>query len=149
MDRNLRDVSRARVHRTGALLAEAMVGLAVMLVVVTTFSTLCFRIHNVWREVGYQRVAMMELSNQLEYLTQLDTNELASKLEALTPSEACRRTLNQPVISGHLEESKLGTRIVLELNWQRAVPSHPMRLVGWSCCQETKQDGTKKVEGTP
>lgn len=130
----MNNVRNRRIHpndREGFSLIELIVAASVMVAVMTLVTTLCIRIHRVWKEIGDHRVAVSELSNQLEHLTELDIKQLPAELEQLEVSSVLRTTLKSPTISGELRETELGPQIILQLNWTRPYTGKPVTLSGW------------------
>ena len=117
--------------RRGISLIELVAAAAATAVVMTLVTTLCFRISLVWQDVGHHRVAMSELSNQLERLTRMDVQQAATAMKTLEPSDLSKRTLRSPQLSGKLVQSDIGTQINLQLNWQRRHPGKAVELTGW------------------
>ena len=117
--------------RRGVSAIEMLVAAVLLMTVMSFATTLMFRINRVWSAIGQHRVAAMELSNQLEQLTRLSRDEVALAIKNLQPSDSCRRTLSEPLLVGTVSADALGTRIELQLNWQRLPPGSPLILSGW------------------
>ena len=117
--------------RRGLSLIELIVAAVVMVVVMNLVTTLCFRISLVWRDIGHHRVAVAELSNQLDRLTRMNSQQVLDAMKTLKPSELCERTLPEPQLSGELVQSEIGQQINLRLDWKRRHPGQPVELVGW------------------
>ncbi len=94
-----------------------------MLVVMSLVVRMTFSVDRVWRDVGQHRVAMQELSNQLDRLTMLPSDQLASAMKSLEVSEVVKRTLPAANLQSELIRDELGVRIVLRIDWQRPVPA--------------------------
>ncbi len=78
------------------------------------------------------RVALDELSNQLDRVTTLSPNELPAAMDHLAPSDFVTTRLPGAKLSGGLEPSDLGTRLTLKLSWDD--PGHrrtPIVLSAW------------------
>lgn len=117
--------------RRGVTMIELVVAAVVMTMVMSLITSLCFRISCIWQDTGHYRVAVAELSNQLDQLTQMSPELVLEELETLQPSEHCKRTLHDPQLDGELSQSEIGTQIRLQLNWSRRHPGQPVELVGW------------------
>jgi len=120
-----------RRPRAGTTLIELVVSAAVLMTIMSFVTTLCVRVNWVWKDIGHRRVAVGELSNQLERLTRLTPRQANQELDSLEASDLCRQTLKLPQLNGTLVDDELGFRIVLQLNWQRRYPGTPVELVGW------------------
>ena len=117
--------------RRGVTMIELVVAAVVMAVIMSLVTTLCFRISCIWQDTGHRRVAVAELSNQLDRLTQMSPELVLDALETLQPSDLSKRTLRDPQLEGELFQSEMGHRIHLQLNWSRRHPGQPVELVGW------------------
>lgn len=116
----------------GVTLVELLVAVVLMTASVGLIASMTIRIHHVWKEVSYRRVALAELNNQLEHLTRLPPQDLPQAIDNLQASKACLTMLSGVTLEGDLTDDQLGTRITLRINWQRKVPGLPLRLSGWS-----------------
>lgn len=74
---------------------------------------------------------MGELNNQLESITLLTKAEARAALSNLTPSATCENSLRAPRLQGELREDSLGTRVALQLNWDKRHKGKPLELSGW------------------
>ena len=117
--------------RRGATLTELVVAAVVMVMVMSLVTTLCYRISLVWQDIGHHRVAIAELSNQLDQLTRMTPEQAREALDSIAPSELSQRTLRNPELKGSISPSEIGHRIQLELNWNRRHPGQPVGLTGW------------------
>lgn len=127
----MKTITRTNKDRRGVSLIELLVAAVVLVSVMSLVTSLCFRISLVWQEIGHRRVAVAELSNQLERLTRMDPEDVPQALALLKPSSLLEQTLLTPQLSGDIVESELGHQIELQLNWRRRHPGKPVELVGW------------------
>ena len=118
-------------RRRGVTMVELVVATGLLVAVMCFVTSLCFRIDSVWKDIGYHRVAVNELSNQLELLTRLSPEEAREAIGSLAPTTVCARTLRDPTLSGEIIEDSLGVRVVLQIDWARKHPGKPVQLVGW------------------
>lgn len=118
-------------RRRGVAMLELVVASVVLVVVMSLVTTLCFRISLVWQDIGHRRVAVAELSNQLDRLTRMNPQQVRSELQMLKPSELSQRTLREPKLTGELVQSDIGHQLNLCLDWNRRHPGQPVELVGW------------------
>lgn len=117
--------------RRGASMIELVVAAIVMVIVMSLVTTLCFRISLVWQDIGHRRVAVAELSNQLDRLTRMNPQQVRDELQTLKPSELSKRTLREPQLTGKMVQSDAGHQINLRLDWKRHQGGQPVELVGW------------------
>ena len=117
--------------RQGVTAIELVVSAMLLITVMTFMTSLCFRIDLVWKDIGHHRVAVGELSNQLESLQRLTPQRAQEALKTIQPSLLCRQTLRDPELRGQLVKDELGDRIVLQINWARRHPGQPIELAAW------------------
>ena len=78
------------------------------------------------------RIALDELSNQLDRAGTLPAVELPAAIENLSPSAHAAQRLPGARLRGELAESQFGRRLTLEITWDE--PNRhtaPIRLTGW------------------
>ncbi len=136
-----------RPRRAGVTIVETVVSAMLLVTVMSFFTTIVYRVDQVWRDTAHHRAAMMELSNQLEQLTLLSADEVRPQLDSLQPSASVASLLTDPVLAAEIVEDQWGSRLVLELNWQRPHPGTPVRLVGWLRPADLASDVTSKADG--
>jgi type II secretory pathway pseudopilin PulG len=119
------------IRRRGFTIVELVVSASMLMVMMAFVTTLAFRIDQTWKDVAYQRIAINELSNHLDRLTQLPQDQLAAEIELIEVSAEVQRTLANPELSAQRIDDELGHRVVLKLDWQRRHPGRPVELVGW------------------
>ena len=126
----------------GITITEVIVSTVLMMTIMGLVGTVCHRVNLIWFDVNHHRVAVSELSNQLEELTALTLDQAAVAVKTIEPSESCRRALASPELNGEIFEDRLGSRILLKINWARAHPAKPVEMSGWIIPfgQETASD---------
>lgn len=129
--RQLRIAHCRHGHRGGFTMVEMVVSAVLLITIMSFVTSLCFRIDLVWKDIAHHRVAVGELSNQLEEITRMSTAQARAALVSMTPSAICEQTLSSPVIVGELLEDELGNRVVLQINWERRHPGKPVELAAW------------------
>ena len=110
---------------------EVLVSVVIICATATVVTSLLFKCGMVWRDVSQYRVAVHELSAQLEELTLMEADSVAERIEQLKPSAICSQRLPNAQLTGALVEDNLGVRIELSINWKRVVESKPVVLCGW------------------
>lgn len=131
MNRKIQTYSLRTGCRTGVTLAELIAAAAVLTTVMSLATGMCYRVSTIWRDVGQHRVALVELSNQLDHLTTLPVKEIRGQLDSLAVSEACARTLSESELTANLAQTDLGWQVRLSLNWKRRNIGKPVELSGW------------------
>jgi hypothetical protein len=78
------------------------------------------------------RLALDELSNQMDRLTALSPAQLPQAVEQLAPSDFVAARLPDSKLTGELAPAEIGTRITLQLAWKDS-PAHtaPASLAAW------------------
>jgi len=122
-------------NRRGTTMLECVVAAGILVVAISTVTSLAFRVGRIWMDVARQRIAMNELSNQLEIITLLSVEEVPEAIDSLNPSPAATSSLVEPELSGELIQDELGDRIRLQLTWKASGPVHPVELTGWLISQ--------------
>lgn len=67
--------------------------------------------------IRQDRIAMDEVTNQLDRLSQLPLSQIKQEVDRLTPSEFAVSGLPNPTLSGALQDSEQGYRLALEISW--------------------------------
>lgn len=130
------DIKQPNVRRRGVSSIEFLVSFSIMATVMTFVTTMTLNINRVWRDIEHQRLAVCELSNQLEEITRLKGESLIERVGEIEPSDFCKQGLDEPRISAKITSDSLGQRIDLELAWKRRLAEKKVRLSGWSVKQE-------------
>lgn len=139
-------IDRTRHYRNGVTMIELIVSAVVLMTVMTFVTTLCFQINQTWKQIAQQRIATGELANQLESITRLTRTEAEHAIKQMQPSEACATVLVRPTLTGELVDDELGTRVRLQINWQRRFPGQPLELCGWLIESSKPDNAAKKDE---
>lgn len=122
---------RRRRDRTGSSVIECVVAASVLMVTMGTVTTMAFRASRIWIATGHQRIAMNELSNQLETITSARGDEINRLIENLAPSGLAQKSLDQPLIKATRTRDQAGDRVTIELSWRSQFPIAPVSLTGW------------------
>jgi hypothetical protein len=96
--------------------------------VVASLTVHCGRL---WQDTRHQQLVMDELSNELERLISLDSDERDKAIALLAPSEHLQSTLPSAEIIAETVRDTDGVRLVLSLNWDRPGNPRPVTFVGW------------------
>ncbi len=105
---------------------------ATLLVGIMSFvAPLAVRSGRLWQDSRHYRLALDELSNQLERLTSLDKAQRDAALGELSVSPQVRARLPNPVLEVNSIDDSDGARLVLQLQWDRVGPAKPVTLVAW------------------
>ena len=135
-----------RINRGGILTTALLVAAVTLLSVMTFFTTCTFQIRLVWKDIRNQRIAMEELNNQLESITLLHEMEASKTLETLVPSTICKKSLQNPKLTGSLKKDLLGSRVTLQLDWDKRHSGKPMEVSGWLQNKPQKENPSSQSE---
>jgi len=113
------------------MMTDLVVGATLLVGVMSFVAPLAVRSGRLWQDSRHYRLALDELSNQLERLTSLDESERNAALADLSVSPRVRDRLPNPVLEGHSIHDRDGARLVLQLQWDRVGPAKPVTLVAW------------------
>lgn len=120
--------SRAGV-RAGVSLVELIVASTLMVTALTVTAKLTVSGGRMWQETRRDRVALEELSNQLDRLLSLPRRERDGEVASLAVSAEARAVLGDSELTGERLADEAGRRLVLRLRWGNR--PKPMVLVGW------------------
>ena len=82
--------------------------------------------------IRHDRIAMDEVTNQLDRLAQLPLKQIKQEIAKLTPSGFAVAGLPNPRLSGTLQETQEGYRIALEISWNSPGRSvAPLTMATW------------------
>lgn len=118
-------------HRHGLLMTELIVAAILLITSLSLLVTLSFRTGKLWQDSRHYTLAVNELTNQLERLTTLDEAEIDEQLAALQPSAAIQDALPNPHLSGKKISDEYGTRVMVEITWDRLGNAKPVLLTAW------------------
>jgi hypothetical protein len=86
------------------------------------------------------RLALDELSNQLERLSALPEKELEDAVKQLTPSSFAKAHLPGAELRGQLDSLDIGRRVVLRLSWDEPQRRQaPVALAAWFPAPRSQQ----------
>ena len=122
---------RARIGRRGYTMTDLVVAATLLVGIMSLVAPLAVRSGRLWQDSRHYRLALDELSNQLERLTNLDEGERDAALAKLSVSPQVRGRLPNPVLHAHSIDDSDGARLVLQLQWDRVGHAMPVTLVAW------------------
>ena len=96
----------------------------------------------------HYRLALDELSNQIERLTGLPQAELPPAVESLAPSPFAAEHLPGAALRGQLAETDRGRRVTLEITWTEPNrQAAPLRMTAWIA--EPSPEAARSPEESP
>jgi hypothetical protein len=118
--------------RAGTSTLDALVACTLLVTVVSVATPLVVRHTGLLKSQRNYRLALDELSNQLEHLTALRNDELAEAVDKLAPSAFLTERIPSAELSGELQPAETGTRVTLKLSWNESqVRKEPLSLAAW------------------
>jgi hypothetical protein len=124
-------MKKVNVPRRGTTLVECIVAASILSVAIGTVTTAVFRIGRIWTDTGHYRIALQEVSNHLESLTQLPPEHVQPAIDTLVVSSAVAQSLIDAKLSGELIQDEFGDRVNLELSWRNERSIRPIRMTAW------------------
>ena len=113
------------------LMTELIVAAVLLVTAISLLTMFSVRTGKLWQESRHYRLAVEELTNQLERLTSLDEAEIDDRLVDLEPSAEIQAVLPNPRLSGEKVADDHGTRVVVQVTWDRPGRAKPVSLVAW------------------
>lgn len=130
-------VHRFNRRRTGFNTLEVVVAFTLLTAVLALSAPLIVAHHRLLQAQRHYRVALAELSNQLERLSLLSVAELPAAVENLRPSEFAEERLPGATLRGELRETDFGRQVTLEVAWDETNrQAAPVRLTTWLFVEE-------------
>lgn len=137
-------------HRRAITTVEMIVAFTLLTSTLSVALPLVVRHDRLIAEQRHYRLALDELSNQLERLTALPPQDVTAALEALEPTELVSDRLPSVTLSGRLEAEEIGSRLTLEISWGSRPQSIPaLQLVGWIAPESQPANESRAAEETP
>jgi hypothetical protein len=118
-------------NRCGTTLLECIVAASILSVAIGTVTMAVFRIGRIWTGTGHYRIALQEVSNQLESLTQMPPDQVRTAIDSLAVSPAVERSLIDAKLSGELIQDDFGDRVKLQLSWGDGRTTRPIHMTAW------------------
>jgi hypothetical protein len=122
----------AKVRR-GTSSIDLLVSFTLLMALMTVSTPLAVQHGRLLKSQRNYRLALDELSNQMDRLTALPMDELGRAMEQLSPSQFLAERLSGVKLSGEQQPGEPGTRITLKLSWNDMERHRaPVTLTGWA-----------------
>jgi Tfp pilus assembly protein PilV len=121
-------------------LIELMVAATLIISGLTVVGKLSVASGRMWQQTRHERVAIEELSNQLERLIALSPQQRQAEIADLVPSPHTAEMLPGARLAAETIHDPDGSRLQLQIDWNHGVLSRSIRLVGWIDSAEIVQD---------
>lgn len=132
--------------RNGVTTTELVVAATLLVSVISLITPLTVRMGRIWQDARQIRLALGELSNQMERLTSMNAGQRETAIASLSPSIEIRHALPEARLHVQTIQDEDGTRLVISLQWKRAQPSNPISLEGWVDAQPHAFDSNSEVK---
>lgn len=124
---------RRKEIRRGWLLVEVIVAFGLIGTLAAVVMPLLVKNNRLLGQQRNHRLAVEELTNQLEMLTHFSAAEVDDQLKQLAPSQFIQERLKGVILTGKTATADLGVRIELQIDWQgRIANAEPVTLLGWA-----------------
>ena len=123
--------TNSRNLRRGVAFAEVIVAAVLLISGISLVGQMTVANGRLLQQSRHERLALDELTNQLERLTALQGETLQSAIDTLSPSPAAMAALPKPTLTAELVEDDDGNRLTLRIQWDRPQSSTPIALTGW------------------
>ena len=117
--------------RQGIITFELLVSAGLIVCMIGVLAPLTVRTSRMINDGRQVRMAVSELSNQIDFLTRFERERLLEELETLNPSEEVRQALPNAKLAGEVKSDSDGSRLILTIDWDRPVKGNPLSLVAW------------------
>ena len=118
--------------RRGATITEFVVACSLLGSMMLVIVPAAIRIGRVQQAIRQDRIALDEIMNRMDRLTQLSLHQLNHEIDRLTPSEFAMSGLPDPKLSGSLQNSEEGYRLALDISWNRpGRRESPLTMATW------------------
>ncbi|QDV11529.1 hypothetical protein CA51_13980 [Rosistilla oblonga] len=122
---------RRGCRRGGGSMIELVVSATLLVALIGTFAPMSLSAGRMWQQTRHHQLALDELSNHLDRLLALPEDQRGAELQSLQPSAAAQAALPAASLTAVQVSDEDGTRVTIEINWQRQTPSQPLSLTGW------------------
>jgi hypothetical protein len=138
----------ARRYGTGTL--DILMSFTLLLTVISVSTPLIVRHGRMLKAQREYRLALDEVTNQLDRLTALPLDELPQAVKQLSPSTFISERLTGAQLKGELEPAEFGTRVTLRLSWHGADHLEaPITLAAWAFPSHPRSANATVEESKP
>ena len=141
-------------RRTAFTLTELMVCASLLVTVMSFVASLSMRTNRLWKDTQHHKIALDELSNQLEILTTLDLSAAQQALPSLTISSQTLALLPGATLKASINQESSPAQVVLTHHLddepETNRPQHaPITLVGYLNSPVPPQSKLPTDQGSP
>jgi hypothetical protein len=134
--------------RAGTSTLDALVAFTLLVTTLSVATPLVVRHGRLLKSQRDYRLALDELSNQMERVIATSASDLPATIQQLSPSEFLMERIPSAQISGALQPVDGGMRVVLQLTWNELAGRRaPVSLAGWVFPATQREGGIESAEG--
>jgi hypothetical protein len=124
--------SAPRHARSGVSTLDALVAFVLLTTTISVAAPLVVRHGRLMKSQRDYRLALDELSNQMDRLTALPAAQLPAAIQQLEPSTFLAERVPGGQLTGELQPAEVGTRLVLKISWKDSHSARaPVSLAAW------------------
>jgi hypothetical protein len=131
-------MTRFHARRRGIGSLEVLVSLTLLLTVLSGSMMLITRHGRLLTAQRHYRIALDEVSNQLDRITGLPAEQVAEAVKQLSASPFVAERLPNAKLSGELKAADVGQRVSLRLVWKEMAEQEVV-LAGWVYPKESRK----------
>lgn len=118
-------------RRRGSTATELLVSATLLMTAIGIVGRVTVHSRRVWVDIRHSQLALDELSNHMDRLATLETNQLRAAVVNLVPSDPARQSLAGVKLTAKIFDDDFGERLELSIDWHRAQNAQPLTLVRW------------------
>lgn len=119
------------MNRKGFLSIEIMVASSLLIVIVSGYAALQYRLLGVAKDAKHYQLALHEAANQIATLQGMTDSQLDDGIKrAQLPEDVLRSLPNGKLFIEKIVDQK-GTRVIVRVLWDRVGTPSPVELTGW------------------
>ena len=119
------------MNRKGFLSIEILVAASLLIVIVSGYAALQYRLLGVAKDAKHYQLALHEAANQIATLQGLTDSQLDDGIKkAQLPEDVLRSLPNGKLFIEKIVDLK-GTRVIVRVLWDRVGTPSPVELTGW------------------
>lgn len=142
--------TRRPAARRGLSMLDLFVSLALLVTLISVATPLVVRHGRLLKSQRNYRLALDELSNQLELLNGLRSDELPDAVKRIAPSPFVAERLSGARLTGKIEPAEVGGRVTLQLAWNEiGRRDAPVSLSAWILPVPGQSHGVPEEGGRP
>ena len=138
-----------RPERKALMTTELLVAAMLLVTVMSVVATLAVQSGRLWQGSQHYRIALDELTNQLDRLTSLEPEQLETALAELAPSAQASQALPDVALAAETVTDADGQRLILRIDWRRCGNTKPLELTAWINPLPSASSQVPKEESKP